>query len=116
MTMVIKNIIMNGGFKNGGFNFDAKLRRQSIDLEDLFIAHIGGIDILAKSLMNAAKMIEENVLESFKKKRYEGWSSEESKQILSGKLTLEQITEKIIEPEIKSGKQELLEKYISNNT
>ena len=116
MTMIIKNIIMNGGFENGGFNFDAKLRRQSIDLEDLFIAHIGGIDILAKSLMNAAKMIEENVLESFKKKRYEGWSSEESKQILAGKLTLEQITEKIVEPEIKSGKQELLEKYISNNT
>jgi len=116
MTMIIKNIIMNGGFKNGGFNFDAKLRRQSIDTEDLFTAHIGGIDILAKALINAATMINDDYLESFKKSRYQDWNKEEAQKILAGEISLDDMSKNIIEPKPKSGKQELLEKYLSNIT
>ena len=107
---------MDGGFKSGGFNFDAKLRRQSIDIDDIFIAHIGGIDVLAKALINASRIIEDKFLESCKNERYYAWKTEESKNILSGKFSLEEVIENINEPKIKSGKQELLEKYISNNT
>ena len=95
---------------------DAKLRRQSIDIEDLFIAHIGGLDVLAKALINASNVIEDKFLESFKDERYQAWNTEESQDILSGKFSLKEIVENINEPKIKSGKQELLEKYISNNT
>ena len=116
MTMIIKNIIMNGGFKNGGLNFDAKLRRQSIDTEDLFTAHIGGIDILAKALINAATMINDDYLESFKKSRYQDWNKEEAQKILAGEISLDDMSKNIIEPKPKSGKQELLEKYLSNIT
>ena len=66
MTLILTHILMSGGFKSGGFNFDAKLRRQSIDIEDLFIAHIGGLDVLAKALINASHLIEDKFLESFK--------------------------------------------------
>ena len=107
---------MDGGFKSGGFNFDAKLRRQSIGIDDIFIAHIGGIDVLAKALINASRIIEDKFLESFKNERYRAWKTEESKNILSGKFSLEEVIKNINEPKIKSGKQELLEKYISNNT
>ena len=114
MTMVLKHILLNGGFKNGGFNFDAKLRRQSVDIDDLFIGHIGGIDILARALINAIKMIEENFIENFKHNRYKKWSQDEASKILAGEITLEEISKNISEPEIKSGKQELLEKYLNN--
>ena len=116
MTLILTHILMDGGFKSGGFNFDAKLRRQSIGIDDIFIAHIGGIDVLAKALINASRIIEDKFLESFKNERYHGWKTEESKNILSGKFSLEEVIENINEPKIKSGKQELLEKYISNNT
>lgn len=114
MTLVLKHILLNGGFKNGGFNFDAKLRRQSVDIDDLFIGHIGGIDILARALINAIKMIEENFIENFKHNRYKKWSQDEASKILAGEITLEEISKNISEPEIKSGKQELLEKYLNN--
>ena len=63
MTLILTHILMDGGFKSGGFNFDAKLRRQSIDIEDLFIAHIGGLDVLAKALINASNVIEDKFLD-----------------------------------------------------
>ena len=107
---------MDGGFKSGGFNFDAKLRRQSIDVEDLFIAHIGGLDVLAKALINASHIIEDKFLESFKNERYKAWNNKESQDMLSGKFSLEDIVENFNEPKIRSGKQELLEKYISIKT
>ena len=116
MTLILTQILMDGGFKSGGLNFDAKLRRQSIDIEDLFIAHIGGLDVLAKALINASNVIEDKFLESFKDERYQAWNTKESQDILSGKFSLKEIVENINEPKIKSGKQELLEKYISNNT
>tara|TARA_Y100001936_G_scaffold123260_1_gene120469 strand:- start:3199 stop:4503 length:1305 start_codon:yes stop_codon:yes gene_type:complete len=116
MTLILTHILMDGGFKSGGFNFDAKLRRQSIDVEDLFIAHIGGLDVLAKALINASHIIEDKFLESFKNERYKAWNNKESQDMLSGKFSLEDIVENFNEPKIRSGKQELLEKYISIKT
>ena len=99
--------------KNGGFNFDAKLRRQSIDADDLFIAHIGGIDNLARGLINGVKLIEEKVLNSFLEKRYQDWFNEEGQRILSGELSLEQLSKFAQDPEPTSGKQEFLENYVN---
>ena len=113
IALVMRHILLNGGMKNGGFNFDAKLRRRSIDAEDLFIAHIGGIDNLARGLINGVKLIEEKVLNDFLKKRYQDWSNEEGQMILSGELSLEQLSNLAQDPEPKSGKQEFLENYIN---
>ena len=113
IALIMRHILLNGGMKNGGFNFDAKLRRQSIDAEDLFIAHIGGIDNLARGLINGVKLIEEKVLNDFLKKRYQDWSNEEGQMILSGELSLEQLSNLAQDPEPKSGKQEFLENYIN---
>jgi xylose isomerase len=114
MALVMKHILLDGGFKKGGFNFDAKLRRQSIDVEDLFIGHIGGIDVLARALIIAIKMIEDEFLENFKKERYKKWQQKEGQEILAGKLTLEDLAKGVTNPNPKSGNQELLEKYIND--
>lgn len=114
MALVMNHIILDGGFTKGGFNFDAKLRRQSINVEDLFIGHIGGIDVLARALTIAIKMIEDKFLENFKKERYKKWQQKEGQEILSGKLTLEDLAKGATNPNPKSGNQELLEKYIND--
>jgi len=114
MALVMKHILLDGGFTKGGFNFDAKLRRQSINVEDLFIGHIGGIDVLARALTIAIKMIEDKFLENFKKERYKKWQQKEGQEILSGKLTLEDLAKGATNPNPKSGNQELLEKYIND--
>ncbi len=114
MSLVMKHILLDGGFSKGGFNFDAKLRRQSINVEDLFIGHIGGIDVLARALTIAIKMIEDKFLENFKKERYKKWQQKEGQEILSGKLTLEDLAKGATNPNPKSGNQETLEKYIND--
>jgi len=114
IALVIKHILLDGGFKKGGFNFDAKLRRQSINIKDLFIGHIGGIDVLARALTIAIKMIEDEFLENFKKERYKKWRQKEGQEILAGKLTLEDLAKGAKDPNPKSGNQELLEKYIND--
>lgn len=106
-------ILKNGGFKTGGFNFDTKVRRQSIDEMDLLHAHIGGIDALAKSLLVAAKWIEEKTLEKQVISRYQDWDSKFGKEILAGKQDVESLSEHIIkkniEPKPRSGQQEKIE-------
>ena len=67
-------IFSNGGLKQGGLNFDAKIRRQSIDPEDLFYAHIGGMDVSAKALLAVERMIEDKILSSYVEERYSNWS------------------------------------------
>ncbi|MCP5012383.1 MAG: xylose isomerase, partial [Aestuariibacter sp.] len=74
MTLAYYHILQGGGFTSGGTNFDAKLRRQSIEPDDLLMAHIGGMDCCARALKAAARMIEENALSSFVDERYEGWN------------------------------------------
>jgi xylose isomerase len=110
-------ILQAGGFKNGGNNFDAKVRRQSIDAADLFHGHIGGIDILARGLLNAAAMIKGGELAGLVKDRYAGWQDADAQAMLSGKMTLETISDAAvaagIDPHPRSGRQEYVENLVS---
>src|SRR3989475_9881878 len=106
-------ILAPGGFTTGGFNFDAKLRRQSVSRTDLFHAHIGGIDTLARALVVASDLVEQGTLAAPRTERYAGWSSELGAAILSGAVTLADLERRVaageIDPRPKSGQQELLE-------
>ncbi|OOF62478.1 xylose isomerase [Rodentibacter sp. Ppn85] len=116
-TLVMYEILKYGGFTTGGFNFDAKVRRQSTDPDDLFYAHIGAIDVLALSLKRAAKMLQEETLQKIVEARYAGWSGELGQRILQGQLSLEQLArlvqEKGWDPKPVSGQQEYLENIVN---
>ena len=109
-------ILKAGGFTTGGTNFDAKLRRQSLDPEDLILAHVGGMDVCARAFKAAAAMLEDGSLERLRDERYAGWESKEAQEMLRG-ATLEQCEERVlsrgIEPEPRSGKQERLENLVN---
>jgi xylose isomerase len=117
ITTAMYYILKNGGFQNGGNNFDAKVRRQSIDAADLFHGHIGGVDILARSLLNAAAMIEGGELDTLVTDRYAGWNSEAGKALLSSSSNLEAISDAAvaakIDPQPRSGRQEYVENIVS---
>jgi len=117
ITTAMYYILKNGGFQNGGNNFDAKVRRQSIDAADLFHGHIGGVDILARSLLNAAAMIEGGELEALVTDRYAGWTSDAGKALLSASSNLEAISDAAvaakIDPLPRSGRQEYVENIVS---
>jgi xylose isomerase len=117
ITTAMYYILQNGGFQNGGNNFDAKVRRQSIDAADLFHGHIGGVDILARSLLNAAAMIEGGELDALVKDRYAGWNSADAQAMLGGKSNLEAISDAAvsagIDPQPRSGRQEYVENIVS---
>ena len=117
ITTAMYYILKNGGFQNGGNNFDAKVRRQSIDAADLFHGHIGGIDILARSLLNAAAMIEGGELDAVVTERYAGWQSADAQAMLSGASNLKAISDAAvaakIDPKPRSGKQEYVENIVS---
>ena len=116
LTQAMLEIIRNGGLGNGGTNFDAKIRRNSTDLEDLFIAHISGMDAMARALLNAAAILEESELPAMKKARYASFDSGIGKDFEEGKLTLEQAYEygkKVEEPKLTSGKQEKYETIVA---
>ena len=108
-------IFKNGGFSSGGLNMDAKIRRQSIDPEDLFYAHIGSMDTCARTLIAVEKMINDGSYENFLKHRYEQWASE--KQLMTS-MSLEDIHKNVIakniNPQPKSGRQEYLENLINS--
>ena len=110
-------IFSNGGLGGGGLNFDAKIRRQSIDAEALFYAHIGGIDVCATTLVAVAKLIEDNVVPKFIKDRYSDWDGELGRFIHKQDTSLESIHQKVIdisiEPKTRSGRQEFLENIIN---
>jgi len=111
-TLVMAQVIKNGGISPGGFNIDARLRRESVDMEDLFIGHIVGMDALARGLENAARMIEDGCLQKLIDKRYESFNSDIGKRIDQGKIdfeTLEKCAFEHGEPKLQSGKQELAE-------
>lgn len=117
LTLVMRDILKAGGFQNGGFMFDTKLRRQSTDPKDLFIGHIGGMDHLALALKKAAAMVENDFLESAVSNRYRGWSGDLGKSISNGEQSLESLAKFAVENEIapahESGKQELLENQVN---
>lgn len=116
LTQAMLQIIRNGGLGNGGSNFDAKLRRNSTDPEDIFIAHISGMDAMARALLNAADIVENSPLPQMLKERYASFASGEGKLFDEGKLSLEQLVEyakKNGEPKLTSGKQELYETIVN---
>ena len=116
LTQAMMQIIRNGGFGNGGTNFDAKLRRSSTDPEDIFIAHISAMDAMAHALLNAAAVIEESPLCEMVKERYASFDSGLGKKFEDGKATLEELydyAKKNGEPVAKSGKQELYETMLN---
>ncbi len=117
ITTAMYYILQAGGFKNGGNNFDAKVRRQSIDPADLFHGHIGGVDILARSLLNAAAMIEGGEIAHTVRTRYAGWQTAAGQEMLAGKTSLADIADQAvsdgINPTPKSGRQEYLENIVS---
>ena len=116
LTQAWMEIIRGGGFTNGGTNFDAKLRRNSTDPEDIFIAHISGMDAMARGLLSAADLLEHSELPKMKKARYASFDSGIGKDFEDGKLTFEQAYEygkKVGEPKMTSGKQELYETLVA---
>jgi xylose isomerase len=117
MALAYYQVLQNGGFTTGGTNFDAKLRRQSLDPEDLLIGHIGGMDCCARGLKAAAKMVEEKALSKPLADRYAGWDSAEGQKLFRGEYSLEEITNwvegKDVNPQPRSGKQELLENVVN---
>ncbi len=116
-TLAMYIILKGGGFTTGGLNFDAKLRRQSIDPVDLFYGHIGAMDSFARGLKNAAKLIEDKVLEDAVKQRYAEWDKDLGSKIENGQMDFEKLQAYILEhgePEIKSGRQELLENIFND--
>jgi xylose isomerase len=117
MALAYYAILKGGGFSTGGTNFDAKLRRQSLDPEDLLYAHIGGMDTCARALKAAAKMVEDGVLTSFVEERYAGWNGAEAQKMLAGGFSLAEIEAWVrkadINPQPKSGRQEYLENIVN---
>jgi xylose isomerase len=117
LSLAVYEILRAGGFTTGGFNFDTKLRRQSLHRMDLFHAHIGGIDTLARSLLSAAGMIESQAIERLREERYAGWSGDLGRSILSGDVLFEMLAGRVatgeIDPEPVSGRQELLENLVN---
>jgi xylose isomerase len=117
MTLAFIEILKNGGLGNGGFNFDAKIRRQSLDPADLVYGHVGGLDILARGLKAAAAILEDGSYETAVKARYAGWDEKEGKAMLGGKRSLEQIAARVekqnLNPQPRSGQQEYYENLIN---
>jgi xylose isomerase len=117
LALPLYEILRHGGIAPGGFNFDAKLRRQSTDRTDLFHAHIGALDTLARALLVAADLIERGELAERKAARYAGWDGPLGRAILDGTETLESLEAKVasgeVDPRRASGQQELLENVVN---
>jgi xylose isomerase len=112
------HIVKGGGFRTGGLNFDAKIRRQSIDPDDLIIGHAGAIDLCARALLVAEKMIDDGALDQFVTDRYATWDDKLGKAILGGKRSLDDLASWVhkgkVEPQPRSGKQEYLEALVNS--
>lgn len=117
IALVIYHILKAGGFTTGGFNFDAKVRRQSIEPSDLFHAHVSGMDIAARGLLIAERMILSGELEKFVQERYQGWKGDFGQQVLAGKLGLDQVAAQVLDRNQDttphSGRQEYLEALVN---
>jgi xylose isomerase len=117
MTMAMYHMIKAGGLGKGGCNFDAKVRRQSFDPEDVIHAHVGGADLCARAFLTAAKLIDEGKYDAILIERYAGWKTGSAVDVLAGKLSLEKIEEMALEnkinPRPKSGKQEQIENLLA---
>ncbi|HYD42241.1 MAG TPA: xylose isomerase [Anaeromyxobacter sp.] len=117
LVLPLFHIIQGGGFTTGGFNFDAKVRRQSFEPADLFHAHVGAIDVTARALLAVEKMIQDGKYPAALKARYQGWTGPLGKEILSGKASLESLSKRTLERNQDvapvSGRQEALENLLN---
>ena len=116
LTEAMLVILEAGGFKGGGINFDAKIRRNSTDPEDLFYAHIGGMDVLARALITADSILQQSDYKKVRADRYSSFDSGKGKDFETGKLSLEELRSLALEngePSMISGKQEFLENLIN---
>jgi xylose isomerase len=116
-TLALYIGLKNGGLGNGGFNFDAKLRRQSIDPVDCFHAHVGGVDVLARGLVNAARLLGDDTLQRHVDQRYAGWEGPLGTAIRRGERSLADLAAHVeqrgVEPKPVSGRQEMLENIVN---
>jgi xylose isomerase len=114
---VFHELLSRGGFSSGGLNFDAKIRRQSIDPDDLIHAHVGSMDACARALLAAADMLDAGVLTAPLAKRYEGWAGPEGRAILGGQRSLAELADRAhgpgFDPQPRSGRQEYLESLVN---
>ena len=111
-------ILKGGGFTTGGLNFDAKVRRQSIDPEDIFHGHIGGMDVSARALLIAEKMITDGKFAQVTEDRYAGWKGSFGQDVLSGKLGLDAVAQRVLDQNVDvqpvSGRQERIENLLNS--
>ncbi|MBF9034440.1 xylose isomerase [Rhodobacterales bacterium HKCCE2091] len=115
VALAYYEILKAGGFITGGTNFDAKLRRQSLDAEDLVAAHVGGMDVCAAGFRRAWAMLEDGGLEAARAERYAGWDGAEAQAMLSGDLAAihDRVMSSGINPLPRSGRQERLENLVN---
>ena len=115
VALAYYEILKAGGFTTGGTNFDAKLRRQSLDAADLIAAHVGAMDVCARGMKAAAALLEDGTLEERRAARYAGWDSAAAREMLSGGLQecFDRVMTDKINPEPRSGQQERLENLIN---
>jgi len=116
MTLGMYEILRGGGLGSGGLNFDAKLRRQSIERDDLFHGHIGGMDTMARSLLAASALLEDGAIEGARAERYGGWEGDLGERIMSGDESLASLRDHTLgaaEPSASSGRQERLENLVA---
>ncbi|WP_158944079.1 xylose isomerase, partial [Granulicella sp. S190] len=116
ITMAMYHVIQAGGLGKGGLNFDAKVRRQSFEPEDLIHAHVGAVDLCARAFLAAAKIAEDGRYAQMLKERYSGWQTGQAQSMLKGELTLDQIASATkaseLNPKPRSGKQEQFENFL----
>lgn len=117
LKLAMLEILRAGGFITGGFNFDAKVRRQSVDAIDLLHGHIGGVDTIARALLAAAEIVEDGRIDAFRKKRYADWEGPLGKLVRNKETTLATLADHAatsnLVPEPRSGRQEWLENLVN---
>ncbi|MEO1293628.1 MAG: hypothetical protein AAFV62_12505, partial [Pseudomonadota bacterium] len=118
-TLALYEVLKAGGFTTGGLNFDAKLRRQSIDPDDILHAHAASMDAIARALLNASALLETEALSTPLAERYAGWGTAEGRAILAGERSLDDLAARVhrdtLEPAPRSGRQEYLEGIVNRH-
>ena len=117
LALVFHEMLNRGGFTSGGLNFDAKIRRQSIDPDDLIHAHVGSMDACARAFLAAADMVDAGALTAPLTERYQGWAGPEGRAILGGQRSLADLADRALQPgfdpQPRSGRQEYLESLVN---
>jgi len=111
-------ILQGGGFTTGGLNFDSKVRRQSIDPEDLFHGHIGGMDVSARALLIADAMMKDGRLAQVTQARYAGWGQDFGREVMEGRMGLDAVAQRVLDRNLDarpvSGRQEHIENLLNS--